>query len=453
MEERAEEEKIRFIKEHAREILPTSPDPQTVKMISEGSRPGDRIDPKKIEKIVEAAETKIFTIKNKDASKEAKAFLIAADNPGAYLAVEPLLSRLKEDSRCQNITLLLSGKAEQMFIEKFPEADRVKDETKPLLYDLLKSVEEKKVDIVIATQGAKNNPSTTTILSGKEFGAQKIFLVIDGWGIADPNLPSWAKSVSLDGIFCNDALAKMVLSEIMRDFPSEKIFTTGTGQTDRLNPQTSEELRKLGREKMRLTENELAILYLGDISDDYRKISEKIDSRINEKTREDVISSLVALALKNPDKKYALLMRPHPRDPDFSEPDDLENLIRKLKVPPNLRVIPASNRQIGMAEAAQAADILASMNSTENFKFLFAGRPTIFLGLENFRGNVILEKMYGKNVVSFLEKQKNSIFAHTTADIQNFVAKIKTGEKIKPMTSLTQVNSAENILKVIFENK
>lgn len=408
------EDEIRFIKEHEMEIRPFAEDKNALDLIAHtgiSDIVAERhLDESRVEKVLEGFETKIFFMEKPNVSHDAKRVLVTMDIPGAYNAMSPLIAALLKNERCGAVEVLASGFARKEFEKRFGVSFRqVRSESNSVLKDILSSVKDRPIDVAFASVSAANGPESVALYGGKSnFGAKKLFLVSDAWGMAGSTFSGMRENMDeIDGIFCNDELARRMILHHLPDFPEEKILSLGTPVLENLELEKADEYRHEMRQRWGLDENTLAVLYLGDISEDYKNPSWMADKEINEITFAKTLDAVITAARRNPKRNFALLLRPHPRDPNKKT---LYHLVESNEHPKNFLSRDASkdaNTQIN--QAAYAADVIASIVSTENFLASRRGKKAVFLGYgEKGLGGGVLKKIYGEEILSVIASGPDS---------------------------------------------
>lgn len=444
------EDKLRYIRERADEIIPITSQKDLVRAVVEADNGVSRFPQDTVEQVIEEAETNVFFFENEDAKSGAKRVLITMDTPGSYVGLLPIIRALTHDERCRSVEVLASGSAAKLFVESGIGFTRVRDSGKPVLYDALKLTEGNPIDVVFASVSTKNGPETAALLGGKSnFGATRLFVVVDGWGSNRAIISNAILTKQIDGIFCNDELARQILVKQAPAIPSEKIYATGTGQLESLELDRAEEFRRFGRQKLSLDDETTAFLYLGDISTDYKVIMpDKADPDISEKTFRKLLAAFEEVAKRNPEKKFALLVRPHPRD---SRQRELFQMAERAVLSSNAIVKLATNDVCSFNEAAYASDAVASIMSTENFRAPLRGQQVIFLG---FAGDGMgadgLEAVYGRDILSILRETTGVKIISSTQELEAALETIKHENDFTSYDSHKAKDSVDSILQIAF---
>lgn len=405
----------------------------------------DKINNEQLSYLLERFETKFFLLEktNEECETEAKRVLLSASDPLAFNTMWPIIEKLKGDSRCRAIGLITDNVAGQKFKDLFSgqqnknDFKRVKDKDKNglALDDFLGATkgEGNEFDTVITTLESHDSPGSSLLFSGKSnFGNKetKLFIIHDGWTgiIARKDVfKNKERMDNIDGIFCNDDLTKNIIHNCLPEFSEDKILAIGSPIVDSIKDESenAEKYRSEGRKKLELKDDETAILYLGDISDDYDKLDNAISKRINEETFAKTVEAAIKIAEQQPNKKIALLICPHPRDPNG---DELLNAVN-TKTPNNLRIISATDDCASMEESAYAADAVASIISTGNFLAKLRGKKAIFLGYkvgegEGQLGGKVLEKIFGREIIEkVIKKDKDMSVASSPEEFAEIIKK------------------------------
>jgi hypothetical protein len=447
------EDKINFIKRHRDEIRPLTKNPDFVDNVSDGQLDGVE---KKIDSVLEEFENKLFVCEKTEHNKEAKRVLITVDNPGPYTTVKTIVEALLKDERCKSIAIITGGVSSKSFANQFgSQFQLVRNDDKLFWDDLAVFSEDNPVDVTIASVSEKNGPESVALWSGKPIlGAKKTFLVFSEWGTLGNNFSERLKEsaegkeaiAQIDGIFCNDDLAKRIVMNNLPDFPPDKIFDTGTPSLDSLNLPQAEELRRLGREKLGLTADDFTVIYVGDCSN-YPEYGCKPE--LNVRTFEQSLGAIIKLAEENPDLKLAFLLRPHPRDPDKER---LYEFAKRVKLPPNLKFVSANREVVSMNEAAYAADVATSIISTENILAPLRGNFSIFLGFkENGMGERVIKSVYPPDILTAIKETRGIYIADSPEDLARIVSGLKKKPDERPAVKVLAGEPTNKILDKIFE--
>lgn len=324
------EEKTQFIKKHNDQIKQVTLDVEAVKKIEEGAI----VDESRVENVLEQFETKIFLFeKQENESKpDAKKVLVTASETTAFNIMNPIIERLKKEDRCKAIGLLTDLRAGKMFEDKKDvDFKRIDNKQLPVLADAMKTAEKEPFDVSIIATDPVDSPNEVVLFGGKSvFGANKLYVIVGGWvGFGSDIIlshPERQKNMeSIDGIFCNDELAKRIIMSQFKEYPENKIFVTGTPVVDNLEIEKLVQYQKTGREKLGLEKETLAVLYLGGSSAIHQRAGYdyETDKKINEKTFEQTLDAVIKLADSESQRKFVYLVRPHPSDTNFQELFDI----------------------------------------------------------------------------------------------------------------------------------
>lgn len=406
------EDKTRFLLGHRDELKPVVSNQEIFDLLEADHT---SIAQQEIDKAIHESETRLYKFVNPAARPEAKSIIVGASEPLAYQVVLPILERLKKDTNCRSMYFLADNVAGKQFHDRADtQFEQVHAEGKTLFEEIPGSV-----DVGLFLPDSRNSPNTFLLHSSQSvLEAKKTYAIIGGWvGVGDHNLanPVFKKALlQIDGIFCNDELAKSIIHAQVPDYPLDKIEPNGTPVVDMLEREKGDEYRNLGRKKLGIESNRYAFLYLGDVSSSYRDAGFKTDAEINEKTFASVKNELIEAATKNPAQKFTLLVRPHPRDPRQNE-----LFIEDKKIPSNLVIARAGREQVSIQEATYASDRIASIVSTENYLAPLRGRKSIFLGFsEPGMGREVLNTFYKPGTLKAIREAQGMTVADKPSDVE-----------------------------------
>lgn len=453
------EEKIHFIQEHRDEIKPLLDKEEASFLDSLGGKfdPLDHVDLTAKRAIVgnllQRFETKLFFAGKDNHDAGAMSVLFTAEDTGAYTAIRALITAAEKDPRCKGIGVLVAGVATKAFIKEFGDRfDQINNEPGVLL-DILNLANEKPFEVIVASVSSMNGPESVTLFGGKSnLGTKKIFFVFEGWGGPGSAFNANRERMDgIDGMFCNDIVAAKIIKHWLPEFPNERILITGTPVLDSLRIENSQEYISTARRKLGLGPDTVSMLYCGDISFSYKAAGREADERINERTFETTLKAMISLAGSRPQKKYAILLRPHPADPNKEE---LYSLARDSEKPANLTVVPAVNPEVSIQEARLAADAVASIISTENFIAPIVGRNAIFLGYETreFKRSILVQT-YGQEIANLIGKADPKIkVAVSSDDLCNFMDTcVRAPEDLSDLPIMSRGSAVSQMMNVIFK--
>jgi hypothetical protein len=449
------EDQIKFIKRHAEQITPVVEEKELVQEIAQYDGAADFFarDKERVEKVLEDFETKLFTHDKREGDFEltAKRVLLSMSETFAGRTMNPIINELKKDQRCRGMILLTDSKSGEQFVkEKDADFEQVREE-KLLLADALKIAEKEKIDAALVTVEPIHSPSAAILFGGKSvFGAEKLYFLVSSWiGFGSGGeifKPERYKNMDeIDGFFVADELTKKVLRYQLPDYPESKIIITGTPVTDVLELSKAEKYGKSGREKLGLKDEEIAMLYVGDSSVDAEK---DINPRFNEETYQRSLQAVIQAAESSPEKKFAFLVRPHPRDTEESK---VEMMKIPSNLPPNLKFMPAPIEKIPMQEAAYASDVVMSICSTENILSSLRGKEAIYLGYEqDALGGRILEKLLGPDLMKIFDEQENISIVPSPDALTEYLQKYNRPERpVSEKGETPEKNSVQKIVDII----
>lgn len=391
-----------------------------------------------------ADETELFICRKKNFLPFAKNVLLTVDNPGAYNVLSPIIRALADDDRCANIGVISSGVASKKFGIDFRNRFTRVIKSKSLVIKEIATTFDKP-DIIICSVSEANGPEGIMLYAGKSvFGAEKLYMVCDGWGTLGSAFGDNRENMdTIDGFFCNDLFAWMILKRHLPKTRNSCTYAIGTPVIETIEVQKADKYRKTMRKRFGLDEETRVLLFLGDISDGYKKTFDS-DPRINEITFEKTAIEMMAIAEAHPNKKFALVLRPHPRDTNKQE---MYAIIERLSLPQNLIFIDAGAAVVQMNEAAYGADVIASIASTENFLAPLRGRRAVYLGYEGAGlGGELLNKVYGREIVDFLSQTRGVSVAASSEEFST----VFLGDYLPVVKSAAYGGSVARILNIIF---
>lgn len=458
MKEKASEQdftdKVEFITKHKNEIKPVVKDATAVDEIIEEK---SRQSPEQIDQVLEEFENKLFICEKSEYQPDAKRILLTVDNPGAYNTIKGIVSALQKDERCKSIAVITGGVSNKTFATEFGNDFKlVRDGDKLFLDDLNQvSSENNPFDITIASASSENGPESVALWSGKSLlGANKTFLVVGEWAGLGSNFDNRIKQSDLgkeaisqiDGIFCNDSLAKRIIIQYLPDFPQEKIFDIGTPALDSLELPEAKELRRLGRENFDLKDGDFSVLYLGDCGS-YPEYGCKPELDID--TFKQSLEAIINLAQENPNLKLAFLFRPHPMDPDK---DKKYEFAKQIKLPSNLKFVSAAREVATINEATFSADLEISIVSTENIFAPIRGNSSVFLGFkEEGMGGQMIEGFYKPNILTSIKQTKGIYIADSPENLASIISDLNKNPSKHPEPKVLSGQFSSQVLDKIFE--
>lgn len=407
--------------------------------------------------------------KTGEGQNNAKKIIMNVSESMAFDAVAPLIEALEKDNGCLEIALVAYGLAGELFKKYFNEKqnrsefvffEEIKDgknyqdeKDTPFWISALRKRGVNNFDIVLATVDSLTDSNSVFFLAKKFFSAGKVFLLHYSWTsiTARADLFRGDKN-QINAVFCNDELAKKIIVKNLPDFPKNKILTTGTPIIDsvREDENNKKSIRIAGRKKMVIEDDEFAFLYLGDIDSDYI-FDKTIDKHINKKTFQETILAMRLLPFNQPNKKFVLLIRSHPRD---EHREDL-TLDDGVKIPNNLRIIYADDKIVSIEEAVYGSDVIGSIISTENHLASLRGKTGIFLAYQKkekpFLGEKVLKNVYGANAKKFLEKEKDIFVVSSGKELAQLLERINLRKEKKFTKRGLRTNSTKKILNIMFK--
>lgn len=437
-------DKLDFVERHAGEIKPVLSDDLKGKL--------DRLDElseQELDEILGATETKVFIYQKKQGEYEpgAKNVYLTIADPGAFNVIGPIRERMESDQRVRAIGVLTHGVAGVDFEKaKRQEYARIYDPKRTVLQDIQSATQIVQPDIVLASVSTQNGPEHVALFGGKgNLGASKIFLIMDGWTGLGSAFAMNRRVGNIDGVFVNDDLARRVaLRSLPSDFPQERVYATGTPTIDSIDNSKADEYAAEGRRKLGIGEETFAFLYGGGEQSAWAK-RYGTDPQIETKTFRGVVESLTQLARSKPEDNFALLVRPHPRDPEKDTIFDTSG----IDLPANLKAVPAGGDIVSFDQATYAADVSASIISTENFKMPLRGREGVFLAFEGKgMGEYMIRKLFGEEIYEELKANPGVRMVTTRQELIEYL-KDKEHHEQTPPKPHQKSDSVEKILDII----
>lgn len=406
------QEKEQFIKNHAQEIKPLLGDEERriIQNLEEESEfANNERTNQELAEILETFETRVYLYEKDDAAPDAKRFVLAASEPLAYQTVMPLLERLKRDPRCAAIGFITDNVSGKRFAEcNDPDFVRLHDDTKTVLYDILRMVEQKPFDIAVACIDPPNAPQSVLLHAAKgTLGAKKLYFIAGGWaGLGAEGGAEAVKSKTrevVDGIFCNDELAKFLIQKDDPLFPEDKIYPIGTPALDSLELEKVAEYNERGRREHGISEDAYVIFYGGGIQKTFAELyGSRLD--IEQVTLYETAQALLRVASENPEQQFALILRSHPRE----DPDARAAIysLSGIEFPSNITLVSGHRDDwANVNEINAVADVVVSLVGTDTLFARFRGKDGVFLAYEGKGlGADLLETVYPNGGVDAIRK-------------------------------------------------
>src|SRR3989344_3498051 len=435
------EDKISFLDRYKQEIKPvlSKEEADLLDHITDGPQ-----DQAQIDAILEKQESKIFTWDRPDADKDAVKVLLVGRDPGTAMGLKSLLRTMRESQKIRSIGLLIDGVAQGYLKSELDDFKQI-NEGRLVMPDIFKSAEDA-YDIIINTISVSNNPATVTVLNedllSHDRPNAKSYLVYEAYegGVQFRQFAEQYKN--MDGIFCNDDVAKEALRYHIPGINPDKIYSTGTGQTDSLRLEDAEKLHRSGRERLGIPEEAFVVSYLGTISSAYERLN--LDPEVNEKSWDRTVRTMIRLAEENPAESFTLLYRYHPRDPLREETFERS---QTLQLPKNLTLEKATNEQgVTIDETIYASNAIASMTITETIKAKHRKRQGIYLGFNDAgMGGEYLRKSYPPEIIQAMETQGGMMNVGNDTALLTVLRQIRTMPLKQPEAD-ARGSSAQRIL-------
>ncbi len=426
--ERLVEDAKRFLAAHRGEFLPVTDDRDLFEVLEQ--LPPVLVDRERIGRALETLETKVFLLRKPESGFDegAKKVLLTASEPLAQASIGPMIERFRTDRRVRGIGLMTDNVAGRYFSGALPGFMQLRCWMGcPVYYDAMRAAEDGPFDAALVTVDPRNSPNAASLYGAKSvFGARRLYFLATSWvGVGSTDLFSGERARQMDeidAVFVNDALAGRIIRHQLPGYPIGRIITTGTPIADSIDLRNAGQYTRAGREKLGLSDDETAVLVTGHISPPKERPQEGIHSRISEHTFELTFAEMARAAEAAPGRKFALVVRPHPRDPNKEE------LLRiaHQPVPGNLRVIAGPNDVASMQEAAYGTDATASIVGTDNFLAPMRGRQGIFLAYEGLgMGGDLLKQLYGEDIVQIIGGGERITVCRKPEDFCNAVFGLK----------------------------
>ncbi|MDP2815872.1 MAG: hypothetical protein Q8O19_04260 [Rectinemataceae bacterium] len=408
-------DRVQFIIRHAKEILPILNDQNERSLVEHAARgmPFGENDREQLIDILERCETKLYTYEKSEYAPDAKRILVTSDNPGSFAGARHLIAAFLKDVRCKGVSTLVSGVAGKDFSQTFPEFEQVREQ-ETLLADTLVLSKEEPFDVVIGTISVENGPENLALYGGKSnLRANKTFLLFEAYGSLGGafGLGTSDNMDKIDGIFCNDELAKEIVQHFLPEYPAEKIFTTGTPVLEGLEVERAKQYRTDVRAELGISPDAFTIAYLGDNSNDYARMP-NANPDINAVTFAKTLKGIKEFAARTGSKETALIVRPHPRDP--AKRVLLNCTDEQLQ---NLAIVNGS-MPAALNGILYASDVVVSIMSSENFLAPARGRYSIFLAYDGAGlGGEALRSGYGEEIFRKLKEMPNMFIVSTESEL------------------------------------
>lgn len=429
-----------FIRKHAKEIA-TIVDDATAEALTTG----EDLSGEQEEQIAEKFETKVFTWERPEAAPDSKSILLEAAEPAAYNTVHPLIKRLQRDTRCGKIVLVTDNIAGKRFEEERNDFsfEQIREPSQPVMADIPGGI-----DIVLALIEPSNSPEKVLLYAGKSVygdSATKNYLFVDGFlGGTTRKLLTDASALRMDpidGIFVSNDSAKRLLESAVPECKGRAIVA-GSLMLESLKQtlpdiSAAKEKRLTLRDELAIPQDAVAILYSGFPSVDYEELAgrpmtgnaQKHALTLNQETFKKTLFAVCAAAERNQEKKYALIVRTHPRaqgeDSHFEIPENL---------PENLRVVRANAPAYGYDDLVNAVTDIVACQSTSTEVFLAPYRG-VAVAVFNYAGvqERINERVFGSDGAAALKRTEGLFFASSESALSEYVAHFQERPERKPL--------------------
>lgn len=342
--------------------------------------------------------------------------------------------------------------------KEFPD-----EKESPTLAHLQELTAKEPVDVALAFIESKNSPSGSLLFEWKsEYGAKRLYLVDESWnGIGQrrrfyENIdsvsyqdPKTNERKGIDAIFCVDDMARDILIEQLPPGYAEKIKMVGIDPLPTANK--AAEIRERGRKVLSIPNDTIVFSFFGDVPSDFASVGISVDPAINVRSLEKIIAGVSMLANNHPNKRYALLVRPHPRDGQENTYGELITLTHTASTPPNLMLVDASRKRLSNAgEAIYAGDAMLAISSTENFLAPRRGRESVFLGFgEPGLGKSVLELTFGENYKAILESRPHMNVIDSPEALAAVLEQVEPCKEIYPPVPVQKESATDRMLDEI----
>jgi hypothetical protein len=385
-----------------------------------------------------------------------KHMLFAVSDTGGWAGVAKLIELACQSKDVCQVSLYASGIA---LHERFMKSElsslfrEVQDpKASGALYANLCALNEtglvsnRPVDTVVATVATSYGPEAVSLFSAKSIlEAKRLFLVMEAWGtlgVAYNN--GRAEMDEVDGILCNDQLAKQLICHLHPSYDPNRIFMTGTGQLEPNDLQSAQHRQAMARELFKLRGDEVVVFWGGD----YFTPGCGLRESFNIDTRDKLIRAVIEAAARTPEKKYAVLIRPHPGDSGEGHEQALDISEFFQGLPANVRLIDASKYVCDMQTAACVSHLVASIGSTETFKVPYTGARGVFLTFdEPGLAGPLYEKGYPNQIRAEIERQSGITVVRTERQLSDLIA--ATESRFRDVTQQAGSGPSENMLRVL----
>lgn len=436
-------EKLKFIKEHAKDIQPTATDTSAIEDVEKGRS----VEERRIDDLLERYETKVLAYERPNVSAGTSKILLEASQPANYSVAAPLIEDLIQDPRCAGITLLTDNVAGHQFEESDIPLHPIRSEGKPVMADIPAGP----YDVALVFNEPANTPAPVLLYSAKSvFGAKKLYFFAGGLvgettqrilgSNADPKMDA------IDAIFIDDQLSKQFLCEITH-VPEEKVIITSSPLIESLEPEKADSLRTIGREKLHISDTALVAFFSSIVStdEDFKKIGGGED--LNVRTYEETVAGVRIAAEHDPAREYVLIIRTHPRmlgvEPPLVIPSDL---------PSNMRIIRGEREEASYDEVVYASDVLCcNPLASDVLLAAYRGRTAAITayGGENQFGE-LCERIYGREGMQIIRDSGRAVFAESP---QGLAAILENQRELPQPLAKPLVSAREKIKEILLSKK
>lgn len=327
-----------------------------------------------------AAQTKILS---RDLNREGKHILFSAYDFGQWSSIAPIIEAALFDLRVGAITFFGGGPAlnciEERFSTQFEDCSQgnwTMSGFNSLPVNKNRSPFENTIDIAVTTVSGRFGPESCTLTNAKSIlGASKLVLVYDVYGSVPNFIP--AEIDKIDLVICPDSLTRDCFLETQCwQIEPQKVIISSTGQTVSAQViQSRAEMRRQALKELRLSGSELVVAVLGEHTIE-RDFGQGLPKNFPETAIKSAIKTIEDLAQNNPNKNFAIILRPHPADPGKEILKNLYSAIKRLR---NLEARFVETSKMDFDQVAACSDVVCSLFSTESFKAANRGIYGVFL--------------------------------------------------------------------------
>lgn len=354
--------------------------------------------------------------------------------------IHPLVELLERDEQCAGITLLADNIAGKKFVaENDPHFRVVPSSEHPVFAD----IPEGPYRAALVLDEGENAPSSVLLYGAKSvFGAERVYYLSLGlFGRVAKNIfnSSVSKHNEIDFVLSLDEFSKQMFCDVL-DVPEEKVIVTGTPLLEGLRVDEADSLRQQGRKTLGITDEAVALLYSGFPSGDFQSAGG--DPELNSLTFEQTLAGVVVAATTEPEKKFSLIVRTHPRARNVEPP-----LIPTQELPHNMNVIDGDG--LTYEKAVYASDIICcNIYSTESLLARYRGREAAVFAFPG-KGQLgeMLRENYGEKGEAVMRQSDRMTLIDSPQEVSEMVRNYQPREALP-----FQTNSLERIKNILLSS-